>query len=253
MALEMVNTRVTDIQPDEMPNEERLAYADALRNEKPWYKERLIRLKDEVTIDEVVREWAASEGRHRSIRQNLKRSASPWMIPELAEFLYHDELPAPRSYPNPEMGHDYGFSDATALVMFEILHRAPEVPEAVRGWATPRPRSERPFPVPEMRRWWEENREHLENERYDLIEPLAEPILESDFYPRKPGAAPSDSTEETVASTEPDASAPANPEGAPVTAETTTGEQPGSPRWILWTGAGLVVLTAGVLLARRRH
>lgn len=171
LALSIVNTRIQDIHPDQMGSDEHSRLVTIFRREEPYFIQHLIRLRDEVTIEESIAKWEAAAGQNRQLRQKLEQSASPWLLPRLAAFLYRDEPTQQRSYY--EGLEDMGFSHLNSMVMRRNLLDAPEIPESAKAWAREfdHPYESNPALLGRMRVWWEVNSENLEKERYDLLIP----------------------------------------------------------------------------------
>ena len=181
---ELRSTPVKDIHLDSIPIDILDQIIAELR--KGDYNHRtLLRLGDDGTIEEVIKYYREREGGDRTVNEAILNSASPWMIEELAEFLYVDDGIRPREWTRDMIGWgDWGISHLTAEIIIEITATAPEFSEDTRRSAAMM-FSRRPDFVADIITWWEENEAHFENEEYHLVRPvswdLQEDIEEEDL------------------------------------------------------------------------
>ena len=180
---DIVHVRLSEIQPLKISETSRRDYVAAVKAERPGDIARLARLQDPATLDEIVGTWDQSKGTDFQLRTQLRRCASPWLLPRLAEFLQRDEATGFRPMPNPEMDPDLGFSHATAVVMRHIILGAPEIPEGAKAWCRPYQHDNYPEILTKMRFWWKDNRESLTNGRYEALVGL--PTSETSAVPTK--------------------------------------------------------------------
>lgn len=167
-SVDVTNRKITEIDPGALSPSVRESYVEILKQEAPWKRDYLIRLKDEATMSEIASAWEKSEGTSRTLRMQLD-CASPWMVPKLADFLYRDEPRGFRRNPDPEVEADLGFSHITAVVLRRIIIRAPEIPEAAKAWCRSFAHDNYPEMVTQMRRWWEANRDNLIQGHYGRL------------------------------------------------------------------------------------
>ena len=181
---ELRGATVTDIHRDSIPLDILDQVIAELR--KGDYNHRtLLRLGDEATIGEIISYYREREGGDRTVNETIRNSASPWMIEELAEFLYVDDGINPREWTRDMIGWgDWGISHLTAEMIIKITGTAPEFSEDTRRSAAMM-FSRRPDFVTDVITWWEENEIHFENEEYHLVRPvswdLEEDIEEEDL------------------------------------------------------------------------
>ena len=139
--------------------------------------ERLIRVRDQQTIDESVERFIAARGVVGGLRHRLQRCASPWLLVRLGPLLYEEDEPNYRRGVD-DAPSDYGYSMSVAQIMLCIAAEAPEFTDATRAAAKDLEYRGvkvglNPGLIKMTRRWWEANEVALREERYRDVTPPA--------------------------------------------------------------------------------
>lgn len=158
------NKNISEVTQADLPKE----HADLVIRELRKRPERslLIRLRDEVTINEILGRYVELEGRTEFLKQRMADSQSPWLLPLLAPILEEDPTISRRDY-GEFRGFDLGYPHATAGLMRQIIYKSHEFPEEVRNSFADKGID--PWLLAGMRRWWTENSEAVKNEAYSKV------------------------------------------------------------------------------------
>lgn len=162
-ARKLQNMRISLVTREQVDKLHDQLIIEELRNRSQWPL--LIRLRDEVTITQIVSRYFELEGKSKFLRLRMADSRSPWLLPLLAPILDEDPTIAWRNYG--EQGEDFGYPHTTADLMRQILHNSPEFTEEVRESFIDK--GEDPWLLAGMRRWWAENADSITTENYSEV------------------------------------------------------------------------------------
>jgi hypothetical protein len=188
------NKNISEVTQADLPKE----HAGLVLRELRRRPERtlLIRLRDEETINEIVDHYIKLEGRTEFLKRRMADSRSPWLLPLLAPILAENPVIERRVY-GEHGASDFGYPHTTADLMRQIIHKSPEFSEEVQeSFAY---KGEDPWLLAGMRRWWAENADAVNNEKYlevkafDHSDLMKQSPLE--LYGLKPNSTP-ESTDE---------------------------------------------------------
>jgi hypothetical protein len=155
-----------DVPPDELGGVIEKLRSMATSSTRP--QSILIRLEDDEFIKSQVNQFEESEGRRRG---GLTKARAPWVIPEVAKFLYIDDSPDAMRLPSGVDFYDeYSLSMTTAGLIKGILRDSPDIPERVKQWASKPPYLKDGTKFrDQLRAWWKLNKQIIEERRYDDI------------------------------------------------------------------------------------
>ena len=140
----------------------------------------LMRLKDEAATDLVQRAYSADQRSARRFASIYTKARAPHTIPFLAEFLFLDP-----EEDKPVRVEDVVFAPRAATAaqtINRILRYSPQFRESVRRDAT---QFRRRITVEIMRDWWEQNKEHIREGRYDLVSAPIQEKANNEIQPTK--------------------------------------------------------------------
>ncbi len=167
LANKVAGKPMEQINRDVLPKGNEEAVLWVLRKERAY--DALFRLNDQPAIDEFISKYRAKKGLDRFLPKYLKDCKAPYILDELAPFLYEGpDYEHRRSTTGGEYYDDHGCAQTTATAMGEIIAKAPEFSEAVRKSVNDRV-GESPAT---MRAWWEKNQQALREERYGEVTPI---------------------------------------------------------------------------------
>ena len=177
LANRITSTPLVELTRADIPNGFEVEVLEVLRTEQKYAV--LLRLNDQVTIDEVVEEYKVTKGMDRRLRQALKWCASPHIIDEFAPLLYVEDKVQLRRWPNDSHGeYDYGYSLSVAEVIAAVVNLSPEFSNDVQKSAKIIGPGIGQIQI--MRAWWEQNENALKEGRYSDVTQISADLVSED-------------------------------------------------------------------------
>lgn len=127
----------------------------------------LLRINHGPTVERVIENYLEIEGKSRGFRRQIGDSGSPYLVEKLSPVLYLEDDLIYRRWG--EGDRDFGQSAAAALLVGQLLMKAPEFPAEVKEWAHRNLRMHSAACVAIARQFWELNEEALKAQRFDQV------------------------------------------------------------------------------------
>lgn len=225
----------------------------------------LLRLNHLPTIQKIMGAYEREDGRSAFIQRIIGSSGSPYIIDELAPFLYVEDGIGLRSY-GEHADMDWGLSAASAGLLGKIILRAPEFPSIVKEWAERELiiieyQAPNPNLIQAARAWWELNQAALLANQFDKVQvPASYPAGIPPEQPAQQLATPPAPIAPTPEPPAPVAPPPPAPTPEPVKSSimaaaipTPAAEPaPATKSNPVWWIVGLIILAAGVVFVVRK-
>jgi hypothetical protein len=145
---------------EKLPKGREQEVLNALIDRQKVYAEVLLRLNHGPTVEKILVEFQAVQGKSVFLRRVIEQSGSPYIIDELAPALYKNDTVLVRYY-GEHADWDYGEPAQTAEIIGQLIISAPEFSSNVKQWAKKNLGTPGPNIIQAARAWWELNRKSL--------------------------------------------------------------------------------------------